>query len=113
VADNDQNDGLAVGIGPSVTPDYLRPVYANVVNVNHTPWDFRLIFALARAPAPGPETEAAKAAGNLIQPETVAEILIPANLIHGLISALQANFEKYLDAFGVPGMNPEGPGSDE
>jgi hypothetical protein len=44
-------------LGGVESPDYLRPIYANFVNVNHTPWDFRLVFAVLTTPMPGPERE--------------------------------------------------------
>ena len=102
------NEEQGVGVGPTDVPDYLRPTYANFVNVNHTPWDFRLMFALVKAPMPGTEQDAA-VANQAVHPEAVAEIILPANLMHGLISALQENFSKYLTSFGPPGLDPEGP----
>lgn len=107
----DENDGEQdqISIGGPEAPDYLRPVYANYANVNHTPWDFRMTFALVRAPMSKAEMDVAKKAGGEVTPEVVAEILIPANLMHGFMTALKVNFDKYLESFGVPGMNPEGP----
>jgi hypothetical protein len=93
-------------IGGIRMPDYLRPTYANFVNVNHTPWDFRLAFGILRSPMPGSELDSS---GGLVEPEGVADLIIPANLMHGLISALQTNFSQYLEQFGPPGLDPEGP----
>lgn len=81
-------------------------MYANFVNVNHTPWDFRLMFAVVKTPMPGTEQEQFEGE---IRPEAIAEVIIPASLMHGLISALQSNFSSYLEQFGPPGMEPEGP----
>jgi hypothetical protein len=103
---DEQNEGARVG-GVDM-PDYLRPIYSNFVNVNHTPWDFRLAFAVIQAPLPGREREAVAAAGE-VMPIAVADIILPASLMHGLISALQDNFSKYLTQFGPPGLDPEGP----
>ncbi|MGH2768436.1 MAG: DUF3467 domain-containing protein [Actinomycetota bacterium] len=101
----DEEQGLQ--IGGVLVPDHLRPIYANYVNVNHTPWDFRLTFALLKVRMPGPEAEAA---GQTLMADAVADIMIPANLMYGLIAALRTNYERYLEAFGPPGMEPEGPG---
>jgi hypothetical protein len=109
MADREGKDDDQLSIGGPQAPDYLRPVYANYATVNHTPWDFRLTFALVRAPMPGPETEAAKKGGGQVTPEVVAEIILPANLMHGFVSAIQGNFDKYLTSYGPPGLNPEGP----
>ena len=96
-----------VGIGPVDVPEHLRAHYANYLNINHTPWDFRLLFAVVKAPAPGEEATAAQEHG--IRPQAVSEVIVPANLMHGLISAMQGSFEKYLDQYGPPGMDREGP----
>ena len=93
------------------TPDYLRPQYANFLQVNHTPWDFRLIFGVIRAPLTRSEQE--KADDQNITADGVVEVIIPAGLMHGLIGALQANFSRYLDNYGAPGLHPEGPGQGE
>jgi Protein of unknown function (DUF3467) len=91
-------------------PDYLRPTYANFINVNHTPWDFRVTFAVLKTPVLGTEMEQAQQGEVMVtQPEAVADLIIPANLVHGFISALRENFDRYIDAFGAPGINPEGP----
>jgi hypothetical protein len=95
-------------IGGVRVPDYLRPTYANYVNVNSTPWDFRLTFAVLRSPMPGDEQEAATELGE-VHPDAVADLIIPANLMHGFISALQTTFNAYLEQYGPPGLDPEGP----
>jgi hypothetical protein len=108
-----EGEGLAgdepqVRIGGLRVPDYLRPTYANFVNVNHTPWDFRMTFGVLKTPMPGDELAQAQQAG-AIEPEAVADIILPANLVHGVISALKDNFDRYIAEYGAPGLNPEGP----
>jgi hypothetical protein len=97
-----------LGIGGIRFPDYLRPTYANFVNVNHTPWDFRMTFGVVKSPMPGDEVTQAQEVG-AIEPEAVADIILPANLMHGVISALKDNFDRYIAQYGAPGLNPEGP----
>jgi hypothetical protein len=106
MAEEEEEEGRRGQIAGIRIPDYLRPVYANYANINHTPWDFRLTFALARAPVPGPEREAV---GERIEPDAVADVIVPANVVHGLIMALQQNYNKYLERFGPPGFQTEGP----
>lgn len=96
-----------VGIGPIRMPEYLRPVYANFINVSHTPWDYRLVFAQIRPPVTPDESQEALAEG--LRPEGVAELIIPANLMAGFMTALKQNFDQYVTSYGVPGMEPEGP----
>lgn len=88
-------------------PDYLRPVYANFANVSHTPWDYRLVFAQIRPPSSPAESAEALAEG--VHPEAVAEVIIPANLMAGLMTVLKQNFDQYVGNYGVPGMEAEGP----
>jgi Protein of unknown function (DUF3467) len=107
---NGEEEGISVGIGPPKLPDYLRPIYANHVLVNHTPWDFRLLFSVLKFPIPG-EEEAVKERGHM-EPEAVAEVLIPANLMVGLITAMKQNFDRYAAQFGIPGMDLSGPGTE-
>jgi hypothetical protein len=104
---SDEEEREQVGIGPVRMPEYLRPVYANFVNVSHTPWDYRLVFAQIRPPSSEAETQEAVAEG--VRTEAVAELIIPANLMAGLITVLKQNFDHYLSAYGVPGMEPGGP----
>jgi Protein of unknown function (DUF3467) len=101
--------GEGLQLGPIRVPDFLRPQYANYVNVNHTPWDFRMTFAVVKVPMPGPEVQAAERQG-VLEAEAIADVLLPANLMHGLIMALQDNYDRYLTTYGVPGMDPRGPG---
>jgi hypothetical protein len=101
-------DGDQLPIGGIRFPEYLRPTYANYVNVNHTPWDFRLTFGVLKSPMPGTEANQAQEAG-AVEPEAVADLILPANLMHGLIGALRQAFDRYIEQYGPPGMNPEGP----
>ncbi|MGY1808556.1 DUF3467 domain-containing protein [Blastococcus sp. SYSU D00669] len=96
----------SIEIGAMDVPDYLRPTYANFANVGHTPFDFRLTFALLKAPRPGPETAHLAETGT-IAPEAVADLILPVGVIPGLIAALRENYEKYLDLYGLPGIGRE------
>jgi hypothetical protein len=101
-------EGDQLPIGGIRFPEYLRPTYANYVNVNHTPWDFRLTFGVLKSPMPGTEVDQAQQAG-AVEPEAVADLILPANLMHGLIGALKQGFDRYIEQYGAPGLNPEGP----
>ena len=105
------DDQVQVRIGPSEQPEYLRPQYANHVSVNHTPYDFQLQFALMTMP--GPERPAKPGETEVeVNPQTVAKVIVPASVMHGLIGALQQQFDAYLNQFGIPGMGPA-PGGEE
>lgn len=105
---------VSASIGPPQFPEYLRPIYANFATVNHTPWDFRITFGLVTAPAAPEEASGVEQTGEA-RPVAVADVIVPANLMFGLITALKQNFDNYIALHGAPGMNPEGPrqGPDE
>jgi len=102
-----EGESTAVILGDIVSPEYLRPTYSNFASVGHTPYDFRLTFALVKALRSGPETDQAREAGKL-SPEAVADIVIPVGMVPGLIQALQTNYTAYLKNYGIPGLE-QGP----
>lgn len=104
-----ETDDEGLPVGPILAPDYLRPAYANFANVGHTLYDFRITFALVKAPRPGVEVDQAKV-DHHVSPEAVADIIIPVGVVPGLIEALKENYNRYLDAYGFPGME-QGDGS--
>lgn len=97
-------DGVQIEIAGMAVPDYLRPTYANFANVGHTPFDFRVTFAIVKAPRPGAEVDAMAASGQ-IEPEAVADLILPVGVIPGLISALRENYDRYIELFGLPGLD--------
>jgi hypothetical protein len=105
-------DGSRIGLGGMESPEYLRPVYANFANVGHTPWDFRLTFALVKSPRPGQETDDVSQAG-VLHPESVADIIVPVAIVQGLIAALRQSYEAYLTTYGIPGLGSNEPPSQE
>lgn len=105
---SEQGD-LHIAVGPPVEPDYLRPVYANAANINFTPHDFRLMFSLFLSPLQV-SPEDAEGGTVEIHPQAVAHVVVPATLMHALISLLQAQFGEYLKQFGPPGLDSRGPG---
>lgn len=100
-------EGEGLALGPISAPDYLRPAYANFASVGHTPFDFRITFAILKALRPGPEMEQA-VAEHQVRPEAVADIVVPIGVVPGLISALKENYTMYLDRYGIPGMEQGG-----
>lgn len=81
---------------PEVTEEE-RPLYANAILVNHTPWDFALHFShvvtpIAAKPASSGEVE--------VKAKKVAVISIPATLVRGLLDALQTSLDRYEKVYG-------------
>jgi hypothetical protein len=48
-----------------------------------------------------------------VHPTAVADVVVPAAVMHAFISLLQRQFDQYLNQYGAPGLNPEGPASPE
>ena len=80
------------------------PVYANVIHVSHTPFDFRLTFSLLGMPrgdsADGGSVIPLPAVA--LSPTTVAELVLPPATIEALIELLQQQLNGYTAEFGSP-----------
>jgi hypothetical protein len=78
-------------------PAKLGRVYSNFVEISHSPWDFTLRFCDA---PPGSDVPRLKLKdGNKVEIPTTIEVIIPVNLMSGLIEALQAQNKTYLETF--------------
>jgi hypothetical protein len=80
-------------------PDEWRVgLYANNVNVWHTPYEFTLDFAVSELPQ---LTDPEDLDGGLTVPNSVvARIRIPVGLVFDVIRAVNANMEQYEAAWG-------------
>lgn len=76
--------------------DEGRVLYANVITVNHTPWDFALHFYNLVVPV---RTDEPEEPVDLTAKKT-AVVSIPVTLVRGLIEALQTNLERYEQSYG-------------
>jgi len=92
----DKTPTVATIVYPDITPED-KTLYANVILVNHTPWDFALHFDRIVSPVNKPETEDDQVK---IAATKVATIHIPITLVRGLIEALQTNLEHYESQYG-------------
>jgi hypothetical protein len=82
------------------------PVYANMIHVSHTPFDFRLTFSLLGTPH-----EDSADGGSVIprpvvalNPTTVAELALPPATIAAFIDLLQEQLNGYTAEFGSPAL---------
>lgn len=75
-----------------------RPLYANLLNVNHTPWDLTLHFAHVVLPNPSPLLDQEDSMA--VKGKSVAVISIPPSLTRSLIAALQTTLESYERLYG-------------
>jgi hypothetical protein len=92
---------LSVG-PPDVTADTPAPIYANVAHTSFTPYDFRITFSLLtqphdRSPVPGPAPDVLT-----LDPEAVAQIVVPAGSVGALIDLLRTALDRFEEEFGEP-----------
>jgi hypothetical protein len=82
------------------------PVYANVIHVSHTPFDFRVTFSLLATP----QEDSADGGGVIprpvvaLNPTTVAELALPPATIDAFIDLLRQQLKDYTAQFGSPAL---------
>jgi hypothetical protein len=93
----------------TIVPDDDRTiprVYSNFCSIQNSPFDFTLTFC-EMLPIGEREIEAAQSSHTVRAPVR-ARMVVPVQMIPGLIAALQENFRLYQESFGPPGP-PKGP----
>jgi hypothetical protein len=87
---------LKVAIEPS---DGLQYHYVNYAEVSHSANEFGLAFVHVPAKLPTSKLNAARETGNLVL-EPLVQLVIPAAIVPGLISALTSQRASYEEKFG-------------
>ena len=86
---------------PADTDDAATPrIYSNFCSVQNTPFDFTLTFC-EMLPIGEREIQEAQAT-HLVRAPVRARVVVPAQMIPGLIAALQENHRLYQESFGPP-----------
>jgi hypothetical protein len=75
------------------------PLYANVVHVSSTPFDFRLTFSVLQTPHGGPRSDPFAPSA---PPRLVGEVVLPVAAVESLIDVLKREVEDYTERFGTP-----------
>lgn len=93
IADEDKE--IQIELIPSLEPKLGR-VYANYVQVSHSPYDFTIRFCEAPSVA-----DIVRLKGNRkkVEVPNIVELIIPPDLMPQIIEALKINYEKYLKAY--------------
>jgi hypothetical protein len=81
-------------------------VYSNFCSIQNTPFDFTLTFC-EMLPIGEREIQQAQST-HMVKAPVRARMVVPVQMIPGLIAALQENFRLYQESFGHPGP-PQGP----
>jgi hypothetical protein len=87
----------------TIVPDddtQIARVYSNFCSIQHSPFDFTLTFCDMQ-PIGEREVQAAQATEVLRAPVR-ARMVVPVQVIPGLIAALQENFRLYQESYGPP-----------
>jgi Protein of unknown function (DUF3467) len=84
---------------PDESGDVSR-VYSNFCSIQNSPFDFTLTFCEMH---PIGERELQQAAStHVVKAPVKARMVVPVQMIPGLIAALQENFRLYQESFGPP-----------
>jgi len=87
----------------TVVPDEdsaVPRIYSNFCSIQNSPFDFTLTFCEMQ-PIGEREIKAAQATHTVKAP-VKARLVVPVQMIPGLIAALQENFRLYQESFGPP-----------
>ena len=87
----------------TVVPDEegsVPRVYSNFCAIQNSPFDFTLTFC-EMLPLTEREVEAAQSS-HVVRAPVRARMVVPVQMIPGLIAALQENFRLYQESFGPP-----------
>jgi uncharacterized protein DUF3467 len=86
-------------IVPNEDPDVPR-VYSNFCSIQNSPFDFTLTFCEMH-PIGEREIQEAQST-HLVRAPVKARMVVPVQMIPGLIAALQENFRLFQESFGAP-----------
>jgi len=86
-------------IVPNEDPGVAR-VYSNFCSIQNSPFDFTLTFCEMQ-PIGEREIQEAQST-HLVRAPVKARMVVPVQMIPGLIAALQENYRLYQESFGTP-----------
>ena len=87
----------------TIVPDEgetVTRVYSNLCAIQNSPFDFTLTFCEMQ-PISDREIKEAEVT-HVVKAPVKARMVVPAQMIPGLIAALQENFRLYQESFGPP-----------
>ena len=94
------------GVDFTVVPEddtQIPRVYSNFCSIQNSPFDFTLTFCDMQ-PLTEREVQSAQTTG-IVRAPVRARMVVPVQMIPGLIGALQENFRLYQESFG-PAKGP-------
>jgi hypothetical protein len=95
----DEKRSVNFTIVPDEDPNIPR-IYSNFCSIQNSPFDFTLTFC-EMLPIGEREIEQAQES-KVVRAPVRARLVVPVQMIPGLIAALQENFRMYQEAFAAP-----------
>ncbi len=93
----DKKASVNFTVVPDETSDVSR-VYSNFCAIQNSPLDFTLTFCEMEPPSEKQLREAQSS--HVVKAPVKARLVVPVQMIPGLIAALQDNFRGYQESFG-------------
>ena len=93
----DKKESVNFTVVPDETSDVPR-VYSNFCAIQNSPLDFTLTFCEMVPPSEKQLREAQSS--HVVKAPVKARLVVPVQMIPGLIAALQDNFRGYQESFG-------------
>jgi hypothetical protein len=84
---------------PDDAPEVPR-VYSNFCGIQHSPFDFTLTFC--EMPPIGEREIHEARESNVVRAPVRSRLVVPIQMVPGLVAALQENFRIYQESFGPP-----------
>jgi len=95
----EQSKSVNFTIVPEDNANVAR-IYSNFCSIQNSPFDFTLTFC-EMLPIGERELQQAQAT-NVVKAPVRARVVVPVQMIPGLIAALEENFRLYQESFGLP-----------
>jgi hypothetical protein len=95
----EQSKSVNFTIVPEDNSTVVR-IYSNFCSIQNSPFDFTLTFC-EMLPIGERELQEAQAT-NVVKAPVRARLVVPVQMIPGLIAALEENFRLYQESFGLP-----------
>ncbi len=95
----DKKASVNFTVVPEETSDVPR-VYSNFCAIQNSPLDFTLTFCEMLPPSEKQLREAQSS--HVVKAPVRARLVVPVQMVPGLIAALQDNFRGYQESFGQP-----------
>lgn len=99
----DKEIDIKVRFVPAPDDKSQQEVYANIVQVSHTPWDFTLVFCCATMPEESEVRKVKNKKEMAVHSPRVASIKVSPRMANEIVQVLQAQINQYKKEFESSG----------